>query len=276
MLVWPLMGATDRPGAVAARAASPPSIADAGGPDLLAAFRRSREPQVLEALVKLHLPLVRRIASAHSDRNDSEALDDLCQVGAIGLLRAIDRFDPGLGRPFEAYAGACIAGEMRHFLRDLGQIVRVPRELQELRPQVIRATARLSQGLHRAPRAEEIAAEIGATADKVAEVLELIEAGGTVSLDDESGAEPGKALKHHLVDKRYRSFQLATEDRIMLGQAVARLKDVSREVIEFAFYEDLTQTEIAKKLGISQMQVSRRVRAALGELWKLLNSPLWG
>ena len=270
------MRATDRPGAVAALAASPPSIADAGGPELLGAFQRSRDRQTLQALVKLHLPLVRRIASAHAERRDGETLEDLCQVGAIGLLRAIDRFDPGFGRPFEAYASACITGEIRHFLRDNGQIVRVPRELQELRPQVIRATARLAQDLHRAPTAAEIAAEIGATADKVAEVLELIEAGGPVSLDDESGTEPGKALKYHIIDNRYRSFQLAAEDRIMLGQAMARLKDVSREVIEFAFYEDLTQTEIAKNLGISQMQVSRRVRAALGELWKLLNSPLWG
>ncbi len=270
------MRATDRHGAVAGLAASPPSIAAAGGSDPLAAFQRSREPQALAALVKRHLPLVRRIAFAHSDGRDSEAIDDLCQVGAIGLLHAIDRFDPKLGRPFEAYASACITGEIRHFQRDLGQIVRVPRELQELRPQVIRAAAHLSQSLHRAPSAPEIAAEIGAPTDKVTEVLELIEAGGPVSLDDESGADPGKALKYHLIDSRYRSFQLAAEDRIMLAQAMARLKDVSREVIEFAFYEDLTQTEIARKLGISQMQVSRRVRVALGELWKLLNSPLWG
>ncbi|MBU6430420.1 MAG: sigma-70 family RNA polymerase sigma factor, partial [Cyanobacteria bacterium REEB65] len=125
------------------------------------------------------------------------------------------------------------------------------------------------------PTAEEIAAELHCATGKVVEVLELEDREGPISLDDDAAGESGKPLRYQLIDQRYRSFQLAAEDRIMLAQALERLKDVSREVIEFAFFEDLTQTEIAKKLGISQMQVSRRIRAALAELWKLLHTRLW-
>lgn len=265
------MQLSDRPAATRARTEEP--IASADSLDLLAAFRAG-DARAREDLVRRHLKLVRQIASAHAPR-DRALVQDLSQVGAIGLLRAIERFDPGLGRPFEAFAGACIAGEIRHFLRDHGQLVRLPRELQELRPRIVRTASLLAHRLDRPPSAEEIALELQMPLDKVLEVLSLDENSSPLSLDYESEAEPGKSLKDQLTDHRYRSFQLATEDRIMLGQAMARLKDVSREVIEFAFFEDLTQTEIARKLGISQMQVSRRVRSALGELWKLLNTRLW-
>ncbi len=242
---------------------------------LLQEYRSTASARARDALVRKHLKLVRQIAGSHATRG-LRNVDDLVQVGAIGLLHAIDRFDPAMGTSFEAYAGACVAGEIRHYLRDLGHLVKPPRELQELRPKVLRATAKLSQRSYRSPTPEEIAAEIGVPAEKVEEVLELEDRSVPVSLDAESQDDGEKAgWKYQLIDNRYRSFQLATEDRIMLGQAMGRMRHVSREVIEFAFFQDLTQTEIAKHLGISQMQVSRRLRTAMGELWKTLNSRLW-
>lgn len=242
---------------------------------LLQEYGSNRSSRARDGLVRKHLKLVRQIAGAHASRAERN-VEDLVQVGCIGLLNAIERFDPDAGSSFDAYAGACIAGEIRHYLRDHAHLVRVPRELQELRPQVVRATARLAQRSHRAPTPEELAEETGIPVEKVEEVLALEERSIPISLDqDEGGEEDRSGWRYQLIDNRYRSFQLTTEDQIMLGQAMGRIREVSREVLDFAFYQDLTQTEISKRLGISQMQVSRRIRTALGELWKSMNSRLW-
>ena len=242
---------------------------------LLHEYRGTRSERAREGLVRKHLKLVRQIAGAHASKAEG-SIEDLAQVGCIGLLNAIERFDPETGSNFEAYAGACIAGEIRHYLRDLAHLVKVPRELQELRPQVLRAISNLSQRSYRTPTPDEIGAETGLPVDKVEEVLALEERSVPVSLDaDSDDQEDRSGWRYQLIDNRYRSFQLATEDQIMLTQAMGLMREVSREVIDFAFYQDLTQTEIAKRLGISQMQVSRRIRTALGELWKSINSRLW-
>jgi RNA polymerase sigma-B factor len=106
-------------------------------------------------------------------------------------------------------------------------------------------------------------------------LTQLEEKGLPTSLDEELEHEGGGSTRYQLIDNRYASFQLATDDRLMVEAALGRLRAVSREVIEFAFYEDLSQTEIAKHLGISQMQVSRRLRKAMDELWKVLNTRLY-
>lgn len=219
-----------------------------------------------------HGRLIRPIAQALG-RQRPDLIEDLCQVGAIGLWRAVQRYEPGKGQRFESYATACIAGEMRHYLRDHGHLVRPPRELVELRGKVLGAQAALLQAdLKASP--EAIAAALELPEEKVREVLLLEENVAPASLDVEP--EAGEASgRYQLVDKRYASFQLAQEDALMLEAALARLRGASREVIEFAFYDDLTQTEIAKRLGISQMQVSRRLKAAMGELWKALNTKLF-
>lgn len=226
-----------------------------------------------EALVKQYLPLVRPIA-VHLAGARHDLIDDLLQVGAIGLLRAIDRYDPHLGKAFEAYANALIAGEMRHYLRDAVPLVRPPRELVELRNRVLAAQASLMQAGLEPVTAEAIAELAQLPVAKVEEVLALEENFCPASIDQEMESERG-SFRWQLVDNRYRSFQLATEDQLVMNQALQSLRGVSREVIEFAFYEDLTQTEIAKKLGISQMQVSRRLKTAMGELWKTLNTKLF-
>ena len=240
---------------------------------LLAASRGGDAAGAKGALVKRYMPLVRPIAQ-HFAHNRQDLFDDLLQVGAIGLLRAIDRFDPALGKPFEAYANTLIAGEMRHFLRDQVPLVRPPRELVELRGRVLAAQAALAQESEEAVPASAIADATDIPVVKVEEVLALEENFAPASLDQEMESEAG-SWRYQLLDNRYSSFQLAAEDRMMLDAELGRLRAVSREVIEFAFYDDLTQTEIAKKLGISQMQVSRRLRAATGELWKALNTKLF-
>ncbi|HEY9766290.1 MAG TPA: sigma-70 family RNA polymerase sigma factor [Chroococcales cyanobacterium] len=237
---------------------------------LVRLYRDNSDAKLKEVLVKRHLPLVRHIAGSFSNRG--EALDDLLQVGCIGLLRAIDRFDPDFGKTFDAYASTLISGEIKHYLRDFSALVRPPRELIEARKHVNDTIERIScDGT--VPTLDQIALATGLSAEKVADIRALDMSGYPLSLDDTG--EDREGPHYQLVDQKYKSFQLAAEDRIMLAQATARLRAVSREVIEFAFFQDLTQTEIAKMLGISQMQVSRRMKSAVRELWKILNSRLW-
>lgn len=218
-----------------------------------------------------YMPLVTRLARRYHHRSGVE-LDDLIQVGAVGLLRAIRRFDPTMGHLFEAYASAIISGEIRHYLRDAVPLVRPPRELVELVPAVKTATSKLKQEAQRDPSCEELARETGINAGKIAEVLAMQSCCRTLSLDAELDAdEDGQPMRWQLTDQKYRAFQLATDDRLMLLQALSQLKPASLEVIDGFFFQDLSQQEIGRRLGISQTQVSRRIRSALRELWVLLS-----
>lgn len=216
-----------------------------------------------------HAHLIRPIARQVGARWPDQ-IDDLTQVGAIGLLRAIDRRDPEQAEHFKHYAAALIAGEMKHYLRDLAPLVRPPREILELRSRVLRSQQALEQATGAAVSAEAVAAHSQLPLEKVIACLALDAHSTPASLDQENERDG-----YQLIDNRYTSFQLATEDRLLLEAALGRLRAASREVIEFAFYEDLTQTEIAKILGISQMQVSRRLRKGIGELWAVLNTRLF-
>jgi len=222
-------------------------------------------------MVRRHMPLVRRLARSYHQRSGAE-LDDLVQVASLGLLRAIRRFDPTVGRVFEAYASTTIVGEILHYLRDSVPLVRPPRELVELRPAVKQATSQLKQQEQREPSFDEIAQATGLSAKKVAEIVALDRHTRPLSLDAElESDDEGAPLRLQLMDHKYRSFQLATEDRIMLFQALARLRPVSHEVIDLFFFQDLSQQQIAGRLGISQTQVSRRIRVAIRDLLALLS-----
>lgn len=216
--------------------------------------------------VERHMPLVRRLARGYHHRSGVE-FDDLVQVGSVGLLRAFRRFDPANGCSFEAYAATVISGEILHYLRDSAPLVRPPRELVELRSKVKAAASRLKQEVQREPSCEEIAVETGICPLKVSEILAMERATKPLSLDAEFDTDEDSApMRMQLTDHKYGVFQNQTEDRIMLSQAIAKLKTTSREVIDFFFYQDLSQQEIGRLLGISQTQVSRRVRMALREL----------
>ncbi len=218
------------------------------------------------ALVERYMPLVRRLARSYHQRSGVE-LDDLIQVGSVGLLRAMRRFDPTMGCAFEAYASTIISGEILHYLRDSVPLVRPPRELVELRSRVKTAAARLKQELQREPSCEEIAVETQLCPLKVSEIIAMERTTKPLSLDAEYDTDEDSApIRLQLTDHKYGAFQNQTEDRIMLSQAIAKLKVTSREVIDFFFFQDLSQQEIGRLLGISQTQVSRRVRVALSEL----------
>lgn len=217
-----------------------------------------------EKLVMSHLNLVRFIANKFKNRG--EPIDDLVQVGYLGLLKAIDRFDPGRGLEFTTFATPTIMGEIKRHFRDKGWSVRVPRRLQELSAKVNQATDTLTSQLQRSPTVAEIADYLDATVDEVLEAMESSSAYSSVSLEAPSGTDDDdtpSVIDRYATEDSDLAF---TDDRIIIEEALASFSPREREVIEMRFLKGMTQIEIAEKLGISQVQVSRLLRRTLKKI----------
>lgn len=230
-------------------------------------FRRYKEDGDMEAreqLVMSHLNLVRFLANKFKNRG--EPLDDLVQVGYLGLLKAIDRFDPDRGLEFTTYATPTILGEIKRHFRDKGWSVRVPRRLQELSAKVNQATDTLTTQFQRSPTIQEIADYLDASVDEVLEAMESSSAYSSVPLEGTGSSENDDAPS---VIDRYGSEdnELAfTDDRLVIEEALKGFSPREREVIELRFLKGMTQIEIAEQLGISQVQVSRLLRRTLKKI----------
>ena len=230
-------------------------------------FRRYKENGDMDAREKLvmsHMNLVRFLANKFKNRG--EPLDDLVQVGYLGLLKAIDRFDPSRGLEFTTYATPTILGEIKRHFRDKGWSVRVPRRLQELSAKVNQATDKLTTELQRSPKIEEIADYLGASVDEVLEAMEASSAYSSVPLEGSSNPEADDAPS---VIDRYATEDSAltfTDDRLVIEEALKSFSPREREVIELRFLQGMTQIEIAERLGISQVQVSRLLRRTLKKI----------
>ena len=230
-------------------------------------FRRYKEEgdkDAREKLVMSHLNLVRFLANKFKNRG--EPLDDLVQVGYLGLLKAIDRFDPERGLEFTTYATPTILGEIKRHFRDKGWSVRVPRRLQELSAKVNQATDTLTTRLQRSPTVQEIAEYLDASVDEVLEAMESSSAYSSVPLEG-TGSQEGDDTPSVL--DRYASEDSAlafTDDRLVIEEALKGFSPREREVIELRFLKGMTQIEIAEKLGISQVQVSRLLRRTLKKI----------
>jgi RNA polymerase sigma-B factor len=216
-------------------------------------------------LVVAHLNLVRYLAVKFANRG--EALDDLIQVGTVGLLKAIDRFDLERGVEFTTYATPTIVGEIKRYFRDKGWAVKVPRRLQELNLAVNRAIERLTVKLGHSPTVAELAETLGATEEDVLEAQELGQAYNLLSLDTElngDGDKKSQTLSDYVgqVD----SGLAMLEDRVNLERAFEILTGRERVILFLRFYESVSQTEIAKRLNVSQMHVSRLQQKALEKL----------
>jgi len=217
------------------------------------------------ALVERFLPLARQLARRY--QRADEPFDDLAQVASLGLLKAIDRFDPDRQVAFSSYAVPTILGEIKRHFRDRTWAVRVPRDLQELALKVDRAVSELSRDLQHPPSVSQIAAAVGASEEQVLEALEAAGAYRATSIDaprpggdDEAGDTVGDA-----VGRSDEGFGRA-EDRATLERLMTALSDRDREVLRLRFVEDLTQAEIGEHIGVSQMQISRIIRQSLSRL----------
>jgi RNA polymerase sigma-B factor len=231
---------------------------------MAAAPEDSRDRQAArEALVELHLPLVEHLARRFAGRG--EPLDDLVQVGTIGLIKSVDRFDTERGVEFSTYATPTIVGEIKRHFRDKGWAVRVPRRLQELRISLGSATEELSHALGRSPTIAELAARIGVSEEEVLEGLESANAYTAVSLDAGADSEdgPGAVLDSIGVDDEALDGVVYRES---LRPLLAKLPPRERQILMLRFFRNLTQSQIAEEVGISQMHVSRLLTKTLIEL----------
>ncbi|HET9051530.1 MAG TPA: SigB/SigF/SigG family RNA polymerase sigma factor [Candidatus Dormibacteraeota bacterium] len=228
---------------------------------LLREYRESHDRAVRDRLVELNADLVHYLARRFSNRG--EPLEDIEQVGFLGLIQAIERFDPTLENEFSTFATPTIVGEIQRHFRDRSWAVRVPRRLQENYVRAVRAREQLSNELGREPSVAEIAGRIGLEADEVLAALEVSPAQHTVSLDaapsreSDDGLELGERLGSE--DENLERVEM----RRLLAQAMEHLTPRERQIMVLRFFDQLPQTEVAKRLGISQMHVSRLQRAAL-------------
>lgn len=229
-----------------------------------ALFRRLPDPAAREALATEFLPLAEYFARRFSGRG--EPVDDLTQTASLGLLNAIDRFDPERGVPFSTYAAATIVGELKRHFRDRGWALRVPRNVQETAILVNRTVATMWQDLGRAPTVAEIAKVADIGEDDVLQALDALQAYTTDSLDAPVG--DGSTTAAESFGSEDRSFQVS-EDWLSLAPALRDLPERERTILYLRFFEGRTQTEIADELGISQMHVSRLVSQSLEKLRKL-------
>lgn len=235
--------------------------------EILNRYQKDRSLHLRNRLVQMNIGLVRREAH-RALHNSGETFDDLMQIGTLGLIRAIERFDLQKGFAFSSFAIPYIKGEIQHYLRDKGTAVRIPRRWQTLQIQSARAIRELQEDLNRRPSDHEVAAHLEITIEEWQEVRIASSNRKLLSLDapvteSDSGSS---SLGDLLPDSRYRSFQLAQEDCIRLQQALSQLEKRTREVVEFVFLHDLTQKETAERLGISSVTVSRRVKKGLKHL----------
>ena len=231
---------------------------------LLRRYHHAGEVAARDELVERFLPLARQLARRYQRGN--EPLDDLVQVASIGLVKAVDRFDPERGTAFSSYAVPTILGELKRYFRDSGWAVHVPRGMQERVMTVNQAVSKLSRELGRSPTAGELAMETGQDAELVLEALEAAIAYDAVSLDtprmSDEDAGDTYADTVGVIDER---FELV-EYQSAIGPTMRALPARDRLVLKLRFEQDLTQLEIAERIGVSQMHVSRLIRRALKRL----------
>ena len=232
--------------------------------ELFRRYKGKGDASARDQLIMNHLNLVRFLASKFKNRG--EPVEDLVQVGTIGLIKAIDRFDPERGLEFTTYATPTIMGEIKRHFRDKGWSVRVPRRLQELSSKVNQATDELTNQLQHSPSVEEIAEHLGASVDEVLDAMESSSAYSSVPLEGGGSSDDEEApsvIDHYATED---ADLAASDDRIVLEQAIADFSPREQDVIRMRFVDGLTQVEIAERLGISQVQVSRLLRRTLRRL----------
>ncbi|MBE9565961.1 MAG: SigB/SigF/SigG family RNA polymerase sigma factor [Proteobacteria bacterium] len=242
---------------------------DAATPKLFEEYQVSRDPKLREQLILAHMNLVRYLARKFGNRG--EPLEDLVQVGTIGLMNAVDRFDATRGIRFATYATPTILGEIRRHFRDRGWAMKVPRRLQELSLAVSKAVDKLTQELDRAPTIADVAKRLEVSEEEAMEAMELGELYELPSLDRDMGGEgdDSRGVLADYIGEPDREIE-RFERRTRLTEALKALGTRERQIIEMRFFDNLSQTEVARRLNISQMHVSRLQHRALERLRELV------
>ncbi len=233
-------------------------------------WRRRDEPKAKEELLSRHMGFAKGLAMKF--RSGPDGTDDLVQVAYLGLLNAVDRFDPSRGIPFQAFASPTINGELKRHFRDRGSAVRIPRSLYERIGEVDNAVSNLSAELRHTPSVAEIAAEMETSEHEVVEALEARQSRYPVSFEAPSSDEAPDITPAERIGEPDAGFD-TVEAHAVLSEAASELSERDREVLRMRFREEMTQAEIAERIGHSQMHVSRILRRTLDQLRSRL--PAW-
>jgi len=238
---------------------------------LLQEYQQSRTAAIRNQLVTLNFGLVRKEAH-YWTHQCTESYDDLLQVGCMGLIRAIERFDLSKGHAFSSFAIPYIRGEIQHYLRDKGVMVRIPRRWLALQQQAVGISRELSEKYNRQPTDSEIAAVLEISVNEWQEIKLAWANRAPLSLDMpvQDAEESATSLGDMVPDTQYHSFQLAQEDQFRLQQALVKLEKRTHEVLKFVFFYDLTQKEVAERLGVSVVTVSRCLKKGVASLQQLM------
>ncbi len=235
--------------------------------DLLRRYRKAEDPVLLEEIVRRFEPLARSVARRYHARG--EPLEDLTQVAMVGLLKAISRFEPDRGFAFTSYATPTMLGELKRYFRDSGWAVHVPRGVKERALELAAVTDQLSSRLGRSPSLTELAEAMHATEEQTLEAIEAYHARHAAPLeagsDDDDAGVPSLAAVLGAEDVRLEQAEYMT----MIAKGVETLSDSDRLILYLRFGRDMTQSEIATRIGTSQMQVSRLLRAAIEKIRRI-------
>lgn len=235
--------------------------------ELFQTYSQSGSIKLRNQIVKLNIGLVRKEAH-HWVNQCSETYEDLLQIGSIGLIRAIERFEPNKGHAFSSFAIPYIRGEIQHYLRDRSTTVRIPRRWLELHQESSRFCTQFRHQHHRQPTQLEIAQALGIELKEWQEIRLAYQNREPMSLDQsvDNDGDAAVSLADLVPDREYHSFQLAQEDQLRLQQALSQLEERTRRILEFVFLQDLTQKQTAEQLGISVVTVARRVKQGITTL----------
>ncbi len=240
------------------------------GEQLIARYRRTGDRRLRERAIELHMPLARRLALRYQRRPDAQ--DDLMQVAYLGLVKAVDRFDPERGTRFSSFAIPTITGELRRHFRATAWNVHVPRAVQEDVLAMRKASEQLGQRLGRAPTAPELADYTGRELEAVAEALDANSVQSTVSLDQPRAQEEGDTTLADSIGTEDERLDLI-EHEATVAPLIRALPARERQILFLRFAYDMTQSEIAERVGCSQMQISRLLRRAIARLSQVSDEP---
>ncbi|MBD2176534.1 sigma-70 family RNA polymerase sigma factor [Pseudanabaena sp. FACHB-1998] len=234
--------------------------------ELLKQYRKAPSAYLRDRIVRLNIGLVKKEVHFWADRH-SELYEDLLQVGALGLIGAVDRFELNRGYAFSSFAVRYIRGEIQHYLRDKNSSVRIPRRWMDLQQQSVRVMQKLRNTLQREPSTQEVANALGVSLSEWQEAKLACQNRAPLSLDAPIRSEEEDAASiGDLVADPKSNMQLQQEDKFRLQQAMAVLEQRTREIVEFVFIEDMPQTEVAKMLGVSAVTISRQIKKGLSTL----------
>ena len=231
-------------------------------------IKNEKKKEKLQNLIAITcLPLVKRVAHTLA-RRSTDPVEDIIQVGSVGLIKAIRLYNSKVSRNFKSYATYLITGEIRHYLRDKASMIKAPRAIQELAYRVHKMTLEMIEELGERPTEAQIAKKMEMPVDKVQEAMDADRRKTTISLDQiiYQDDEEFSNWSDKIADVSYTNVQSIWEDRMLLTESLEKIEPELKDIVHMVYFKDMSQTEIANKMGISQMQVSRKLKKALGLL----------